>query len=160
LVLVMAALVLHDDDRTAAIEWNEHAAELAAATGAVLIEGFALINRATFEAADDAATCARNYVAAMAHFLRVGNRAHVRVHGRGLIGPLVACGAYEAAAAVDGATRRQAVLTWDSITAHLHEAIARARAELGPAYDAAATRGEKLSDDELVRYLQHFVADL
>ena len=30
------------------------------------------------------------YVAFMAHFLRVGNRAHVRVHGRGIVVPLVA----------------------------------------------------------------------
>ena len=160
LALVTAALVLRDDDRAAAMKWNEHAAELAAATGAVLIEGFALINRATFEAADDAATNARNYVAAMAHFLRVGNRAHVRVHGRGLIGPLIACGAYEEAAIVDGATRDQAVLAWDAITTHVHEAITQARAGLGPSYDAAASRGENLTDDELVHYLQDFVADL
>ena len=160
LALCAAALIVRDDDRAAAIEWNEHAAELAAASGAVLIEGFALITRATFEAAVDAATGARSYVAAMAHFLRVGNRAHVRVHGRALIGPLVACGAHEAAATVDGATRRQAVLAFDAITTHLDEAIAQARAELGPSYDAAATRGEKLTDDELVHYLQRVVADL
>ena len=115
LALCAAALIVRDDDRAAAIEWNEQAAELAAASGAVLIEGFALVGRATFEAAVDAANSARSYVAAMAHFLRVGNRAHVRAHGRGLIGPLVACGAHEAAATVDGATRRQAVLAWDAI---------------------------------------------
>jgi len=161
LALVVAALVLKDDDRAAAIEWNEHAVELAAATGAILIEGFALVTRATFEAAVDAATSARSYLAAMAHFLRFGNRAHVRVHGRGLISPLVACGAYEAAATVDGATRRQAVVAFDAMMlTHLDEDIAQARAELGPSYDAAATRGEKLTDDELLHYLQPVVADL
>ena len=160
LVLTAAALTVQDDDRAAAIEWNEQAAELAAATGAVLIEGFALVGRAMFEAADDAATNARSYVTAIAHFLRVGNRAHVRVHGRGLIGPLVACGAHEAAATVDGATRRQAVLAWDAMTTHLGEAIAQARAELGREYDAAATRGERLTDDDLLHYLQRVVADL
>ena len=158
--LTAAALIVGDDDRTAAIEWNEQAAELAAASGAVLIEGFALVTRATFEAAVDPATGARSYVAAMAHFFRVGNRAHVRVHGRALIGPLVACGAHEAAATVDGATRRQAVLAWDAITTPLDDAIAQVRAELGPSYDAAATRGEKLTDDELVHFLQRVVADL
>ena len=157
----MAALVLQDDDRAAAIEWNQHAAELAAATGAVLIEGFVLITRATLEAAVDAASSARSYVAVMAHFLRVGNRAHVRVHGRGLIGPLVNCGAYEAAATVDGATRRYAVVAFDAITAPgLEEGIAQARAELGPSYDAAATQGEKLTDDDLLHYLQAVAADL
>jgi hypothetical protein len=161
LALVAAALVLRDDDRAAAIEWNEHAAELAAATGAVLIEGFALVTRATLEAGDDAATSARSYVAAMGHFLRVGNRAHVRVHGRGLIGPLVACGAYEAAATLDGATRRHAVVALDAITAPgLDAGITQARAELGPSYDTAANRGEKLTDDELLHYLHPIVANL
>ena len=42
----------------------------------------------------------------------------------------------------------------------LHEAIAHARAELGPSYEAAATRGEQLTDDELVDYLERAVADL
>ena len=46
LALCAAALIVRDDDRAAAIEWNEHAAELAAASGAVLIEGFALIGLA------------------------------------------------------------------------------------------------------------------
>ena len=159
-VLCAAALIVRDDDRAAAIEWNEQAAELAAASGAVLIEGFALIARATFEAAVDAPTAAKSYVTAMAHFLRVGNRAHVRVQGRGIIGPLVACGAHEAAANADGATRRQAVLSWDAITPHLDDAIAQARAELGTSYDAAANRGEKLTDDELVHYLQRVVGNL
>jgi hypothetical protein len=158
--LVVAAIVLRDDNRATAIAWNEHAAELAAATGAVLIEGFALAARATFEADVDAATAATSYVATMAHFLRVGNRAHVRVQGRGLIVPLVACGAHEAAATVDGATRRQALVAWDAITTHLDDAIAQARAELGPSYDAAATSGEELTDDELLHYLQHVIADL
>ena len=159
--LNVAALTLRDDDRAAAIEWNEHAAELAAATGAVLIEGFTLVTRANFESADDPATSARSSVAAMAHFLRVGNRAHFRTHGRALIGPFVACGAHEAAATVDGATRNQGAVAWDAyLTIHLDEAIAQGRAELGPSYDAAATRGEKLTDDELLHYVQRVAADL
>jgi hypothetical protein len=157
----VAALTLRDDDRAAAIDWNEHAAELAAATGAVLIEGFTLVTRANFESADDPATSARSSVAAMAHFLRVGNRAHFRTHGRALIGPFVACGAHEAAATVDGATRYQGAVAWDAyLTIHLDEAIAQSRAELGPSYDAAATRGEKLTDDELLHYVQRVAADL
>ena len=52
----------------------------------------------------------------MAHYLRVGNRAHLEALGRGIIGPLVACRAHEAAATVDGATRSQAVPAWDALT--------------------------------------------
>jgi hypothetical protein len=97
----------------------------------------------------------------MAHFLRVGNRAHVRGNGRALISPLVACGAHEPAATVDGATRREHVLASDPhLTTHLDDAIAQARAELGPSYDSAASRGGKLTDDELIHYLQRVVADL
>jgi predicted ATPase/class 3 adenylate cyclase len=156
--LCAAALTVGDDDRATAIRWNEQAAELAAASGAVLIEGFALVARATFEAAVDAANGARSYVAVMAHYLRVGNRAHLQGLGRGIIDPLVACGAHEAAATVDGATRRQAVLA--PIATQLEEAIAQARAALGTSYDAAATCGEKLTDDQLVHYLQLVVSDL
>ena len=79
--------------------------------------------------------------------------------GRGIIGPLVACGAHEAAATVDGATRNSAVPAWDAITT-VDEAIAQVRAELGPSFDATASRGEKLTDDELVQYLERAVADL
>ena len=159
MALWVAALILRDDDRAAAIEWNQHAVELAAASGAVMIQGHALVARAHFEASVDAATAATSYVAAMAHFLRVGDRVHVRDGGRAVIGPLVACGAHQAAATVDGATRREATLAWDAIT-HLDDAIAQARAELGPSYDTAATRGANLTDDELVHYLQRVVADL
>jgi hypothetical protein len=161
MALWVAAEILQDDDRAAAIERNDHAAELAAASGAALIEGFALVTRAELEATIDAATAARNYVAAMAHFLRFGSRAHVMRNGRALIRPLVACRAHQAAATVDGATRRKHVRPLDpSLTTQLDDAIAEARAELGPAYGAAAIRGEKLTDDELVHYLQRVVADL
>jgi predicted ATPase/class 3 adenylate cyclase len=159
LALWVAAQILQDEDRAAAIEWNEHAVELAAASGAVLTQGVALVTRASFEATVDAATAARSYVVAMARFLRVGSRAHVRVYGRAVISPLVACGAHQAAATVDGATRHEHVHDVHLKT-QLDDAIAQARAELGPSYDTAATRGEKLTDDELVHYLQRVVADL
>lgn len=46
------------------------------------------------------------------------------------------------------------------MTTYLDVAIAEARAELGPSYDAAATHGEKLTDDELVHYLERVVSHL
>ena len=117
LALYAAAMTVGDDDRAAAIAWNEQAVELAAASGAVFVQGGALVALASLEAAVDPVNGAKSYVAAIAHFLRVGNRAHVQVLGRGLIGPLVACGAHQAAATVDGATRSKAILPWDATTA-------------------------------------------
>jgi predicted ATPase len=154
------AAVVGAVDRSAAIAWNRQAAQLAATSGAVLIQGIALSALANLEAAVDPANGARSYVAAMAHYLRVGNRAHLKGLGRGIIGPLVACRAHEAAAAVDGATRSQALLAPARVTSDLDEAIAEARAALGTSYDAAVHRGEKLTDDELVHYLERVVADL
>jgi predicted ATPase len=161
LALVVAAQSVGGEDRAAAIDWNERAAELSAASGAVLVQGFALGQLANLEAAVDPANAARSYVDLMAHYLRGGNRAHLEGIGRGIIGPLVACAAHEAAATVDGATRSQATAVGlDSFASHLDDAIAQARAELGSSYEAAATRGEKLTDDELVHYLERVVADL
>ena len=109
LALYTAAKTVRNDDRAAAIEWNKQAAELAAVSGAEFIQAGALVSLADLEAAVDPASGARNYVAAIAHYLRVGNRAHLVALGRGIIGPLVAFGAHEAAATVEGATRNTAV---------------------------------------------------
>jgi hypothetical protein len=54
----------------------------------------------------------------------------------------------------------QAGILPPALTVHLDAAIADARAELGASYDAAATHGEKLNDDEVVHYLERVVADL
>jgi len=98
----------------------------------------------------------------MAHYLRVGNRAHLRSFGRGLIEPLVHCGAYEATAAVEGATRHATGFkrVAPGATDPVNVAIDVARERLGPAYDSTARRGEHMTDDELVHYLRDVVEDL
>ncbi|MEP6661962.1 MAG: adenylate/guanylate cyclase domain-containing protein [Acidimicrobiales bacterium] len=158
LALHVAAVIAGANDRATAIAYNQRAVEMAAASNAVLIEGFALVSLAALEAVSDPASGARRFVDVMAHYLRVGNHAHLRGFGRGLIDPLVQSGAYEPAATVAGATRADDVLA--SAITTIDDAIARAKAELGVAYDAAATRGENLTDDQLVHYLQRVVADL
>jgi hypothetical protein len=40
------------------------------------------------------------------------------------------------------------------------DAIARLHEELGPSYETAALRGEKMTDDELVHYVQRVVRKL
>ena len=89
------------------LEYQRNAAELASTTGAVLIEGFALAVLAAAIAADDPLARAQAQIDVMRHYLRVGNRTHLRSFGRNLLQPLVALQAYEAAAVVDGATRAQ-----------------------------------------------------
>jgi len=157
LALHVAAIVAVDD-RAVKIDYQQQALELAVSSGAALIEGFARVSLATLEAQADPISGAKRYVDVMAHYLRVGNHAHLRSFGRALIVPLVDCRAYEPAATIEAATRNDAVLV--SAGATTVNAIARARAQLGHAYATAATRGEKMSDDELVRYLESVVADL
>jgi predicted ATPase/class 3 adenylate cyclase len=159
LALHVAAVIVAADDPATAIEYNQRAAELATASGAVLIQGFAFVALAALDAAADPAGGARRYVNVMDHYLRVGNHAHLRSFGRGLIGPLVACGAYEPAATIDGATRGEAVIA-SANTTPVDDAITQAHEKIGPSYDTAATRGENMTDDELVDYAQHVVANL
>ena len=102
-----AGVILGRDDPGLGLEYQRNAAELASTTGAVLIEGFALAVLAAATADHDPLAGARAQVDVMRHYLRVGNRAHLRSFGRGLLRPLVALQAYEAAAIVDGATRTQ-----------------------------------------------------
>ena len=99
-----AGVVLGRDDPVLGVEYQREAAQLAAATGAVLIEGFALAVLAGATADDDPLGGARAQLDVMRHYLRVGNRTHLRSFGRGLIRPLVSLCAYDAAAVVDGAT--------------------------------------------------------
>jgi hypothetical protein len=158
LALHVAGLIAADD-RAVAIDLNQQAAELAASSGAVLIEGFALVALAELESAADPISGARRYVDVIAHYLRVGNHAHLRSFARGLIGPLVACGTYQPAATIEGATRAEAVIARANRTS-VNDAIARLRDELGPSYGTAAIRGENMTDDELVHYVRRVVANL
>ena len=69
----------------------------------------------------------------------------------------MASGTYEPAATIEGATRAEAVIAYaTSVT----DAIAKLHDELGPSYGTAAMRGEKMTDDELVHYVQRVVANL
>ncbi len=171
LALHTAAVILDTDDRALAIARNQRAVELARASGAVLIEGFALNALAILEAAVDPAAGAVRQVEVMARYLNVGNGAHLRGFGRGIIVALVDCGAYEPAAVLDGATRMGAAVLRRVVTRRgtagaptlvdpIKEAINRAHNELGPSYHNAANRGEQMTDDELVSYLRKVVTTL
>jgi tetratricopeptide (TPR) repeat protein len=155
-----AGVLLDADDLALAIRYNQEAVELAAASGALLIEGFALDALAEFES--QPADAARRFVDVMAHYLRVGNRTHLRSFGRSIIESLVRCGAYEAAAVVEGATRGAIVFNRPAsdVTNPVDAAIDRAREQLGAAYDSTARRGAHMTDDELVHYLRDVVEDL
>ena len=94
----------------------------------------------------------------MRHYLRVGNRTHLRSFGRGLLRPLATLQAYEAAAIVDGATRAQPEL--GELTAARAVDTTAARTTLGSSYRAAAERGAAMTDDELVTYLDRTMTAL
>ena len=153
-----AGVVLGRDDPVLGVEYQREAAQLAAATGAVLIEGFALAVLAAAAADDDPLGGARAQLDVMRHYLRVGNRTHLRSFGRGLIRPLVSLCAYDAAAVVDGATRDQPDL--GELAASRATNTTQARDALGPAYHAAAERGATMTDDELVAYLDETITRL
>ena len=149
-----AGVVLGRDDPVLGVEYQREAARLAAATGAVLIEGFALSVLAA-AADDDPLGGARAQLDVMRHYLRVGNRTHLRSFGRGLIGPLLRLCAYDAAAVVDGATSDQP--DFGELAASRATNTRQARDALGPAYPAAAQRGATMTDDELVAYLDETI---
>ena len=154
-----ASVIREPDDHFLDIARNQRAVELSRASGAVLIEGIALSALAILEAAVDPAVGAARQVEVMARYLSVGNGAHLRGFGRGTIVALVDCGAHEAAAVVDGATRTAAAIL-PTLANPVKEAINRAHNELGSMYDTAANSGEQMTDDELVHYLQHVVTTL
>ena len=153
-----AGVILGRDDPVLGLEYQRNAAELASTTGAVLIEGFALAVLAAATADDDPLAGARAQIDVMRHYLRVGNRTHLRSFGRGLLRPLVTLQAYEAAAIVDGATRAQPEL--GELAAARAVNTTAAKTALGPSYPAAAERGAAMTDDELVAYLDHTIAGI
>jgi hypothetical protein len=159
LALHTAAVVTGPVDRPLAIARNQQAVDLARTSGAVLIEGFALNALAVLEAAVAPASGARAQVEVMAHYLALGNHAHLRGLGRAIIVPLVECGAFEAAAVVEGATRANAAVLPSLIDA-IKEAIDIAKNELGFGYELAARRGEQMAGDELVDHAQQAVSEL
>jgi hypothetical protein len=153
-----AGVILGRDDRAVAIDHQRRAAELAAATGAVLIEGFALAVLAAEEADDDPLRGARAQLDVVMHYLRVGNTTHLRGFARGLLRPLVTLEAYEAAAVLDGATGDQPEL--GELAAKRSTLIAEASNALGADYDTVAARGRAMTDDELVAHLDDAITML
>jgi hypothetical protein len=146
-----------DPDRALALQ--EAAAELAAATGAELVLGFALVALAASEAERDPAEGVRRFAHLMAHYLRVGNRTHLREFARGAVSPLARCEQWEAAATLEGATRASALFR-TTVAEPVAHAEADTRAALGDQYDAAAARGAVMTDDELVTFMQSLAAQL
>jgi predicted ATPase/DNA-binding SARP family transcriptional activator len=153
-----AGIVLGRADPILGTEYQREAARLAAATGATLIEGFALAVLAAQAADNDPIGGAQAHLDVMRHYLRVGNRTHLRSFGRGLIRPLVSLHAHQAVAVVDGATRDQPEL--GELAASRATSTAHARAALGPAYDVAADYGASMTDDELVAHLDEVITQL
>jgi predicted ATPase/DNA-binding SARP family transcriptional activator len=158
LALHTASVVAATRDTAREIVLNERALELARASGATLVEGFALSVLASLESQVHPAAGAARHVDVMERYLGVGNGTHLRGFGRTIIVPLVECRAHEAAAVVDGATRTASEAIWRH--APVAGAVKRARDELGPRYDEAIDRGEQMTDDDLVRYLRDVVAAL
>ena len=159
LALHTAAVLGGPANRPLAIARNQRAVDLARTSGAVLIEGFALYGLAVLEAAVAPASGARAQVEVMAHYLALGNHAHLRGFGRAIIVPLVECGAFDAAAVIDGATRGKAAVL-PTLGDAIEEAIGMAKDELGPGYELAARRGELMTGDELVDHARRAVSEL
>ena len=123
-----------------------------------MIEGFALAVLAAQAADDDPIGRARAHLDVMRHYLRVGNRTHLRGFGRGLIRPLVRLCAHDAAAVVDGATRDQPEP--GQLASSRATNIGQARNALGPAVNTAAEFGATMTDDELVAHLDEVITQI
>ena len=155
---VVGMLIMPTDSRTAA-EYQRASVDLAAAVGASLVQGFALMALAAAEAEDRPSESVGRYAEVLAHYLRVGNHVHLREFGRAAVISLAACEAWEATATVEGATRSSALFE-TSLGESLPAAVQRAREAMGESYEAAARQGATMSDDELVAYLSEVAAQL
>jgi predicted ATPase/DNA-binding SARP family transcriptional activator len=157
LALHTAGVILGDTDPQRSVNYQRQAVEVAASTGAVLIEGFALATLAGHASEDDPLGSARAHHDVVAHYLRVGNRTHLRGFARGLIRPFVSAGCHHAAAVVDGATSDQPEL--GELEATRSALLDTARKALGgDNYRDAAEHGATMTDDELVAFLDDAVS--
>jgi len=156
LALHTAGVVFGREDVALGIELQRRAAQTASASGATLIEGFALGTLAATTADDDPVAGARASVDVMKHYLRVGNRTHFQMYARSMLRPLVKLELYEAVATVDGATEDEPELG-ALATARTIDTSA-AQASLGAGYATSAARGRGMTHDELVSYLEHTIA--
>jgi hypothetical protein len=159
LALHTAGVIVGDTDHQRSVDYQRQAVEVAASTGAVLIEGFALATLAGHASDDDPVHSARAHLDVVTHYLRVGNHTHLRGFARALIRPFVSAGCHHAAAVVDGATSDQPEL--GELEATRSTLLATARSALGADdFRATAARGAAMTDDELVAYLNDAVTTL
>ena len=159
LALHVAGMLIMPTDPRAAVEYQRASVDLAAAVGATLVQGFALMALAAAEAEDRPSESVGRYAEVLAHYLRVGNHVHLREFGRAAVISLAACESWEAAATVEGATRSSALFE-TSLGESLPAAVRSTREAMGEAYEAAAQRGATMSDDELVAYLSAVASEL
>jgi hypothetical protein len=159
LALHTAGMIYKSIDPARALALQEEAVELGTATGAELVVGFALVAVASSEAEHDPAGGVRRYAHLMAHYLRVGNRTHLREFARGAVSPLARCEQWEAAATVEGATRSSELFRM-TVAGPVADAEAKSRAALAERYDTAAARGAAMTDDDLVRFMLGVAAGL
>ena len=150
--LHVVGVMLASTDRRAAVEYQRAAVDLSGAIGSALVHGFALGALAIAEAEDDPAEGVRRYADMLTHYLRLGNRTHLREFARGSVIPLVDCQQWEAAATVEGATRASAHFL-PTLGELLGRAVSRVRDMIGEEFDAAADRGAAMTDEELVAYV-------
>ena len=144
LALHVVGVMLASTDRRAAVDYQRAAVDLSGAIGSALVHGFALDALAVAEAEDDPAEGVRRYADMLTHYLRVGNRTHLREFARGSVIPLVDCQQWEAAATVEGATRASAHFL-PTLGEPIGRAVSRARDMIGDEFDVAAV--SRRSDD-------------
>ncbi|HTN81826.1 MAG TPA: adenylate/guanylate cyclase domain-containing protein [Acidimicrobiales bacterium] len=159
LALHVAGMLLVSTDPRMAAEYQRAAVDLAAAVGATLVQGFALMALAAAEAQDNPSESVGRYSEVLAHYLRVGSHVHLREFGRAAVVALADCRSWEAAAIVEGATRDAALFEL-TLGASLQDAVRRIRDAIGDDYDRCAARGAALRDDELVSYVSAVASQL
>jgi hypothetical protein len=157
--LHVAGMAIAPTDQRAAVEYQRAAADLSAVVGSALVHGFALVALASFKVDAEPAESVRRYAQVMAHYLEAGNRVHLLEFARGSVIPLAECGAWEAAATVEGATRSSALFQ-TTLGEPLQDAIRRGREAIGDQYGVCAARGGTMSDDELVAYMSAVASEL
>ncbi len=158
--LHVAGVMLATTDERAAVEYQRAAADLAAALGAALVHGFTLQSLAIAEAQHAPPEGVRRFAEVLAHYLRVGNRTHLREFARGLVTPLADCHQWEAAATLEGATRASAHFLPAQQKEQISRAIRHTRDVIGKEFEAAADRGAAMTDEELVAYVSDLAARL
>ena len=107
LALHTAGVCVSRTDPVRGLDYQREAAPVAAASGAVLVEGFILGSLAAASADHDPIAGVRAHLDVIRHYLRRGNHTHFGSYARAMIRPFVSLGAYEEAAVIDGFTRHQ-----------------------------------------------------